>query len=626
MQPVNSATDAHATDAVSTVKPVTPSTVTAPASATAGTSTASAVDFSSLAQFLSTVGLTRRQLDQLQGGAASTPTAADLMLLNVAATNLTQSFNQLPPAAVDTLPPVPDRQGGALADRLAQALQQMGATAGRGGPVAGSTLAGLGITLDPLAPASSADLLNVDAPRLRAAFAADRDGVLDLLARTAATFESLGTAVAQAESAPTPAPVTAPPAAPGANAALAGLALTDALADALAATHAAKPGQPAGAPEMAAGMQPASEAELLRQRQLAVAREAVAGVRAETQADRLAADRLAAQRQLDVPQQEDQAARALAQRMEAQREAELATQQKTDLQQRAAALRQELDHAQSVQPSLLQQLSANRPGAAAPVARQAQAGVLAEQSAAQARALTQALAHGMEAHQAGQRREAEQRHAREAATTNDTLRSVDPYEQRTSSDRGRSETTLQTTTRTTDQSAAAQQERHAAAIAAASRLPEYLATERQEYATLPEAQGAAAMAAAQRAAEQRLSREQHAARGGSGGLDQQQLLDSAAVARQMQEEVEAEARAARQAGQHADTPRPPNAADPALAAAIAAYNAPAMAAAGPRPPVPSAQSARVPSVAPVPPVEPVEPVAESAGGNTGSGAPPDPRR
>lgn len=273
-------------DATSAVAPLTPAA--APATATVAADNASAVDFSGLAQFLSTLALTRRQLNQLaqlQGGSANTPSAADIMLLNVAASNLTRSFKQLPPSVLATLPPLPDRQGGTLSERLALVLQQLGATAEHGGPISSSTLAGIGITLDPLAPASAADLLNVDAPLLRAAFAVDRNGTLALLTRTTDQFHALGIAVAQAEAdagaTNTPAPTAAPPAAPGSTATLAHLALNDALAG--------------------------------------------------TAADVL--------RRLAVSAQEEAAAGALAQRMAARKS--------TDLAQRAAALRQELDQVQS---------------------------------------------------------------------------------------------------------------------------------------------------------------------------------------------------------------------------------------------------------------------------------------
>lgn len=182
--------------------PADAATTIPPAALAAGgplSGTASAMEFSGLARFLSMVALARRQLEQLQGSTESTPNAAETMLLNIAVTNLTQAFNQLLPAALDMLPPLPDSQRGTLGERLARVLQQLGATAGRGGPVSASTLAGLGITLDPLAPASGVDLLNVAAPPLRAAFAADRDGTLALLSRTAGAFDALATAVVQAE-------------------------------------------------------------------------------------------------------------------------------------------------------------------------------------------------------------------------------------------------------------------------------------------------------------------------------------------------------------------------------------------------------------------------------------------
>eukprot|EP01034_Spumella_vulgaris_P025590 gene25590-32062_t len=96
LPPISSAADAAA---IPPVQPIGAAAASeAAAAAPAVLSAAATVEFSDLAQFLSTVALSRRQLLELQGTLESPePGETQLRLLNDAADALRLSFNQLPP-------------------------------------------------------------------------------------------------------------------------------------------------------------------------------------------------------------------------------------------------------------------------------------------------------------------------------------------------------------------------------------------------------------------------------------------------------------------------------------------------------------------------------------------------
>ena len=346
LPPISNAADAAA------IPPVQPggaqAASEAAAAAPAALTAAATVEFSDLAQFLSTVALTRRQLLELQGiPATPQPSEAQLRLLNDAADALRLSFNQLPPASTDLTPLLTDDDGSStLAGRLADTLRQQGATGLPGSQLAVRTLADIGLTLDPLAPESTSEILNLNTRVLEAAFQIDREGTLNVLARTSDEFSALGNALVRQVSANT-APEEPLPAALQAETTASQLQLSDqALRNAILESTPAL-----------------TQAEIVRQQQLEVARQALAeragSVLGETQAERLAANRAAEDRQLNSTRGQDLAATALADRLENER---LAAQRQDATAQailadrleneRAAAQRQQSDAAIAARQAL----------------------------------------------------------------------------------------------------------------------------------------------------------------------------------------------------------------------------------------------------------------------------------
>jgi hypothetical protein len=305
--PISSAPEASAAEAVAAnVQPL-----------------AATVEFSDLGQFLSTVALSRRQLLELQGARdEALPGEAQLALLNDAAEAIRQSFNQLPPVSSSLTPLLEDEKGAStLAQRLADSLRQQGAAARPTTSFSATTLASIGVTLDPLAPESISESLNVNKQVLEAAFQLDRNGTLKLLTQTSEQFNTVGATLARQITAAAQAAQQAAQATQSAQAALA----TSASATLQAETafsqlqindQALRDAISVSAPAL-------TPAEQLRQQQLEVARRVIAeqagNVLAETQADRLAANHAAEARQLASTREQDQAASALADRMEDER-------------------------------------------------------------------------------------------------------------------------------------------------------------------------------------------------------------------------------------------------------------------------------------------------------------------
>lgn len=204
------------TSAPAALAPAQQATAPAPALPALAASPAPAstsVEFSTLAQFLSSVALSRRQLRELQGeAAAQQPTPQELAVLDVAARNLSNAFNNLQVAVTAEAAALDDNANGQLlASRLNQDLEQAEAAGGQ--PLAASTLAAAGLTLAPAAsgvgtaedgPAGLSALaapaprtLLVDTEALGAAFALDRQRTLSILDDAAQRFSELGDAVAR---------------------------------------------------------------------------------------------------------------------------------------------------------------------------------------------------------------------------------------------------------------------------------------------------------------------------------------------------------------------------------------------------------------------------------------------
>eukprot|EP01034_Spumella_vulgaris_P046822 gene46823-58393_t len=164
------------------------------------------------------------------------------------------------------------------------------------------TLADVGLTLDPLAPESTSDILNLNTRVLEAAFQIDREGTLNVLTQASDEFNALGNALARQVSTNRALEETLPTALQTETIA-SQLELSDqALRNAILES----------APAL-------TQAEIVRQQQLEVARQVLAeqadSVLAETQAKRLAASRAAEERQLNSSREQDLAATALADRL-----------------------------------------------------------------------------------------------------------------------------------------------------------------------------------------------------------------------------------------------------------------------------------------------------------------------
>lgn len=166
------------------------------------------VEFSTLAQFLSSVALSRWQLRELQGeAAAQPPTPQELAVLDVAARNLSNAFNNLQVAVTAEAAALDDKANGQLlAGRLNQELERADAAGGQ--PLAASTLSAAGLALAPADVGSAEDgpaglsaaaprTLLVDTEALDTAFALDRQRTLSILDDAAQRFAELGDAVAR---------------------------------------------------------------------------------------------------------------------------------------------------------------------------------------------------------------------------------------------------------------------------------------------------------------------------------------------------------------------------------------------------------------------------------------------
>ena len=415
--------NADTTAAISPVLPISSAPEASAAEAVAANAQplAATVEFSGLGQFLSTVALSRRQLLELQGARdEALPGEAQLALLNDAAEAIQQSFNQLPPVSSSLAPLLEDENGAStLAQRLADSLRQQGAAARPTTPVSATTLASIGVTLDPLAPESISESLNVNKQVLEAAFQLDRNGTLKLLTQTSEQFNTVGTTLARQITAAAQAAQQAAQATQSAQAALA----TSASATLQAETafsqlqindQALRDAISVSAPAL-------TPAEQLRQQQLAVARRVIAeqagNVLAETQADRLAADRAAEARQLASTREQDQAASALADRMEDERLAA----QRQDAATARAILADRLDTQRvpaQEQPAQSEEIDA------IPAAEARAAGLRSAQAAAEQRAVEQRAA----ARQAESQRIAEQDETRRVAEQDEAQRLADARE------------------------------------------------------------------------------------------------------------------------------------------------------------------------------------------------------
>ena len=192
--------------------------------------TASTVDLSPVAEFLSSAGLSRRSLQALQGDTTSTANeqAATLVQATTDAQNLVTAFNTLQATTIDTAPlPFDASSAETPAEQLVQSLQaqqtqqaqqaqqaeqaqqaQQTADAQRARQIeqqADNTvdpnnliaLPQIGINVQASPLNNQVASLTLDAPTLQNALATDPTGTLSLLSQTADAFSRLGTNLAQ---------------------------------------------------------------------------------------------------------------------------------------------------------------------------------------------------------------------------------------------------------------------------------------------------------------------------------------------------------------------------------------------------------------------------------------------
>jgi hypothetical protein len=174
---ISPAAQANAAEAAALVSPDAPP------------STASVVDLSPLAQFLSNVSQARQQLNQLQAavanGTAPSDPAEQASRLTDVAQHLVTAFNLLP--AVDFNQGQP--QGASLLNNLVQSLtQQTAAGSATQDGNAAQALARIGVTLQAPLLSDAAGGLSLDSQILRTAFSNDRQATTATLQQTIATF------------------------------------------------------------------------------------------------------------------------------------------------------------------------------------------------------------------------------------------------------------------------------------------------------------------------------------------------------------------------------------------------------------------------------------------------------